>query len=134
MDSEGRSRHRLGESARTAPAVADMTDEPEPTLGLSPTSQDLAALEHVRRQLLVKVVARILATTALLLLVYFQIPIGKTATTWGLVTLLVSLLGFGVVVGFQIRRIVDAPLPQVLPSRPWRPSFRSSSSSSRWST
>ncbi len=90
-----------------------MNDEPKPSLGLNPTTQDLAALEHVRRRLLIKVVIRILATTALLLLVYFQIPIGETATTWGLVTLLASLLVFAVVVGFQIRRIVDAPLPQV---------------------
>ena len=57
--------------------------------------------------------SRIFATTALLLLVYFQIPIGGGVTTWGIVTLLASLLAFALAAGFQMRRIVDAPLPQL---------------------
>ena len=36
-----------------------------------------------------------------------------TPTTWGLITLVASLVAFTVAVGFQIRRIVDAPLPQL---------------------
>ena len=66
-----------------------------------------------RRRLLAKATIRLLATTVLLLLFYFQVPIGRDTTAWGAVALVASLITFAVAIGFQIRRIVDAPLPQL---------------------
>jgi hypothetical protein len=98
--------------ARCHAAIVD--DQPGTTFHLGATTEALASLDRRRRRrLLVKAVVRILATTALLLVVYFQIPIGGSATTWGWVTLLISLLAFALAAAFQIRRIMDAPLPQL---------------------
>jgi len=77
------------------------------------TTEALAWFETQPRPLLMKAAARIVASTALLLLVYFQIPIGGGATTWGIVTLLASLVAFALAVGLQMKRIVEAPLPQL---------------------
>jgi len=74
----------------------------------------VASLERrQRRRLLVKATIRFLATTILLLLLYFQIPIGRDTTAWGAAALAASLVAFAIAIGFQIRRILDAPLPQL---------------------
>ena len=78
------------------------------------TTEALASVEtQPQPRLLIKAAARIVASTALLLLVYFQIPVGGRATTWGIVTLLASLAAFALAVGFQMKRITEAPLPQL---------------------
>ncbi len=83
------------------------------TFDLDEAADALAPPDRRPGRVVVGAALRIIATTALLLVVYFQIPIGGNATSWGLITLVASLAAFTVAVGFQIRRIVDAPLPQL---------------------
>ena len=91
-----------------------MSDVPSAPLDSGSAKPVAAYLERrQRRRLLAKATIRVLATTVLVLVVYFQIPVGRDPTTWGAVALVASLIAFLVAVGFQIRRIVDAPLPQL---------------------
>jgi hypothetical protein len=54
---------------------------------------------------------RVLVATALLLLAYFELPWGHETTGAGLFFFVVALIGFAVALGFQVRRIIDAPIP-----------------------
>ncbi len=74
----------------------------------------LAAFDRRRRRRLFLIAAlRVFGTTAMLLVVYFAIPIGEKISTWSIVVLVVSLIGLTISVGFQVRRIIDAPVPQL---------------------
>ncbi len=56
---------------------------------------------------------RVVVTTVLVLVVYFALPVGEQTSTRTAVVLVCSLIALTVAVVFQIRRIVDAPLPQL---------------------
>lgn len=91
-----------------------MSDVPLPNAAVAAANPALAALGRgQRRRLLLRAALRVVATTLLLLVVYFAIPIGGKASTWSIITLVVSLLGLTISAGFQVRRIIDAPLPQL---------------------
>jgi voltage-gated potassium channel len=68
---------------------------------------------HRRRALFLRAVARILGITVLLLVAYFAAPVGQDADTTGLVVLTVGLIGFVALLGYQIKRILDSPMPQL---------------------
>jgi hypothetical protein len=69
--------------------------------------------QHQRRMLAVRVVARVIGLTVLLLVAYFAAPIGQDADLTGIVVLAVGLVGFVALAVYQIRRILDSPMPQL---------------------
>jgi voltage-gated potassium channel len=69
--------------------------------------------QHQRRMLAVRVVARVIVLTVLLLVAYFAAPIGQDADLTGIVVLAVGLVGFVALAVYQIRRILDSPMPQL---------------------
>lgn len=74
----------------------------------------VAALDrHQRRMLLLRAVARITAITVTLLVAYFAAPIGQDADLTGLVVLGLGLVAFVALFTYQIRRILDSPMPQL---------------------
>jgi hypothetical protein len=68
---------------------------------------------HQRRVLLVRSIARIVAITTFLLVVYFAVPIGQEADATGLAFLVVGFLGFAALSAYQVKRILDSPMPQL---------------------
>jgi voltage-gated potassium channel len=86
-----------------------------PDLGGSvPVSPAGGTLDPRQRQLLlVRSVARIVGITALLLVAYFAAPIGQDADVTGLIVLVVGIVGFVALTIYQVRRILDSPMPQL---------------------
>jgi voltage-gated potassium channel len=81
-------------------------------LGLVP--RRVAELDRrQRRRLLVRAVARITGITVALLVAYFAAPIGQDADVTGVVVLAVGLVTFVALLTYQIRRILDSPMPQL---------------------
>jgi len=66
-----------------------------------------------RRRLIAGSVARILGIAVLLLVAYFAAPIGQDADVVGVVLLSVGVVGFVALLIFQVRRILDSPMPQL---------------------
>jgi voltage-gated potassium channel len=57
--------------------------------------------------------ARVVIATGLLLVVYFQVPIGRDTTATSLAWFGLALVGFGIALGFQVRRIINDPVPRL---------------------
>jgi voltage-gated potassium channel len=73
-----------------------------------------AALDRrQRRALVLMATARVLGITVLLLIAYFAAPVGQNADLTGLVVLTVGLIGFVALLAYQIRAILDSPMPQL---------------------
>ncbi len=68
---------------------------------------------HTRRVLLAKAVGRVVGITVALLVAYFAVPIGQDGDPIGLILLGVGLALFGVLVVYQVIRIVNSPAPQL---------------------
>jgi voltage-gated potassium channel len=66
-----------------------------------------------RRRLFMLSIGRILGITVLLLVAYFAAPVGQDADVVGVVILLLGLVGFIALLLFQVRRILDSPMPQL---------------------
>ena len=68
---------------------------------------------HQRRMLLIRSIARILGITTFLLVAYFAVPIGQDADATGLAFLAVGFVGFAALFAYQVKRILDSPMPQL---------------------
>lgn len=66
-----------------------------------------------RRVLLARSIGRVVAITVLLLVAYFAAPIGQDADAVGLVMLAIGLAGFVALTIYQVRQILDSPMPQL---------------------
>jgi hypothetical protein len=66
-----------------------------------------------RRRLILGVLGRVFGITAVLLLVYFVLPLDWDGKASGVVVLIVGLIGIAVLTTFTVRAIVDAPYPQL---------------------
>ena len=73
----------------------------------------LTLTRHQRRVLLARSIARVVGITVLLLVAYFAAPIGQDADAAGLVLLSIGLVGFIGLTIYQVRRILDSPMPQL---------------------
>jgi voltage-gated potassium channel len=73
----------------------------------------LTLTRHQRRVLLARSIARVVAITVLLLVAYFAAPIGQDADAAALVLLSIGLVGFIGLTIYQVRRILDSPMPQL---------------------
>jgi hypothetical protein len=69
--------------------------------------------KHQRRVLLLRVVARVVGLTVLLLVAYFAAPIGQDPDVVGVVFLVVGLIGFVALAVYQVKKILDSPMPQL---------------------
>jgi hypothetical protein len=68
---------------------------------------------HQRRRLVLRSAIRVVGTTVLVVVVYFVVPMGHDTSAMDIVLFVAALVVFTLAVVFQIRRIVDAPLPQL---------------------
>jgi voltage-gated potassium channel len=66
-----------------------------------------------RRLLLLRSIARILGITTFLLVAYFAVPIGQEADATGIAFLAVGFAGFVALFAYQVKRILDSPMPQL---------------------
>jgi branched-subunit amino acid ABC-type transport system permease component len=74
----------------------------------------LASLDaRQRRRLVLRSALRVIGTTVLVVVVYFVVPMGRDTSATDIFLFVAALVVFTVAVVFQIRRIVDAPLPQL---------------------
>jgi hypothetical protein len=80
----------------------------------APTTTSLVPpnVTNLRRHIVVASV-RVVAITVLLLVAYFEAPIGRENTGLSIGLFLVALVGFGSVIAFQTHRIVNDPIPRL---------------------
>jgi hypothetical protein len=65
------------------------------------------------RRLTVRAIARITTVTLFLLVVYFAVPLDTDTDAVSIVFLVVGLVGFVIALAYSIRRIINAPYPQL---------------------
>jgi hypothetical protein len=65
------------------------------------------------RRLTVRTIVRIMSVTLFLLVVYFTVPLDTDTDSASVVLLLLGLTGFVIALAHSIRKIVDAPYPQL---------------------
>jgi hypothetical protein len=84
----------------------------EPPMEAAPL--DFQPVDRTRfRRLVLLSVVRVVIGTALLAFAYIEVPLGKDANAVGVVLFIAAILAFGIALGFQVRRIIDAPIPRL---------------------
>ena len=86
----------------------------------------LSAGEHGR--LIVSAILRTIVTLALVVAIYFLIPMDRGTDAGTVTGRVLGMLAFVAVIGWQLRQIVRSGHPSIVPSRPWRTRSRSTSS------
>jgi hypothetical protein len=66
-----------------------------------------------RRILLARSIGRIVGVTVVLLVAYFAAPVGQESDSLSLLILVVGLIGFLLLLTYQVKRILDSPTPQL---------------------